>query len=224
MAAVLFFSLIAMGYVVLQYANNPQIKAITVTASVTPTVTASATTPPQAPWLEEDDDEDIDETPTPNSDSSVVLPTPDGVSQPGVTGRTQEQWNALLESYGYQCNPQYTTGNTVTQDCNYQDTEHDINIMLKGSDTIMPENIEIHVTSTQSEELPTSETLDTLIIEKLAPVIAAPVAPDQQQAAADWFVKEASNLVLAGRENDFTETFGDQTILIEYSYFLRIEL
>lgn len=221
MAAILFFSLIAMGYLVLQYANNPQVKAITVTASPTSTITPSVTVPVQAPWLK--DDEDAEQTPEPGG-SEIELPTPEANTSTGLNGRTQQQWVSFFKSYTFQCSSAESFDNTISQECEYQDDAHTITAVMSGSETMMPEKIEFSVLANETEELISSTELNALLTDTLAPLVTAPIDAESQQEAAQWFVKEAKNLVLAGQENMTSETFGDETISLEFTYFLKIEL
>jgi hypothetical protein len=114
--------------------------------------------------------------------------------------------------------------NPVSQECQYQDNIHAITVLLIGSETDMPEKIEFSVLENDTEELTSSAELNSVITNTLAPLVTAPIAPELQQEAALWFVKEAANLVQVGQEYSVNKTFGDVTITLEFTYFLKIEL
>ncbi len=229
MAAVLFFSLIAMGYVLLRSANSPVYKAITVTPSPTSTITPTATAPLVAPWLDEDEDQTGEGTPVPEEETStgdVTQTADESASAAGFGMYDLQGWIELYELNQYECVPLEDTGGFLMQTCEYVDEEHNILARMYGTEEIMPSRAEFQVSSLLSEDdLPDTPALVSLLEDVLAPVVIEPVAAEYKEEARDWLTKEAYNLAVADRDAEISKTFGDVTITIEYlDYFLHIEL
>ncbi|MEE4194552.1 MAG: hypothetical protein V2J07_05065 [Anaerolineae bacterium] len=222
MAAVLFFSLIAMGYVLLRSANSPVYKAVTVTPSPTSTITPTATAPLVAPWLDDEEDQTGEET----SSGDLTQTGNESASGAGFEMYDLQGWIELYELYQYDCLPLEDTGGFLMQTCEYLDEEYNILARMYGTEEIMPSRAEFQVSSLLSEvDLPDTPALVSLLEDILAPVVIEPVAGEYKEEARDWVTKEAYNLAVADRDAEISETFGEVTITIEYlDYFLHIEL
>lgn len=228
MAAVLFFSLIAMGYVLLQNAKHPTYRAVTITPTPTATITPTATSPAVAPWL--DETEGVTElTLTPEEEETGeepdVLVTPgDLETGTGLGGLSLQGWVTEFESYGYECNLLESSGDTYYQTCEYLDADFDVLVFLYGTEETMPTRIEYQVMAMETENLISSDILDALIADAVAPLVLLPVTAEFNEEASTWFLQQCSNLVAGGRENEVSQTYDELTITVEYTYFLRIEL
>ena len=224
-AAAVFVALIGLGYIVLQSANTPVYKAVTITPSPTSTITPTVTAPALAPWLDEEDlEEEVEETPTPTEDEDLdEAPTENPEAS---TSRNLENWASIYSDYGYECTAQESTEETLVQICEYTDQNHNIYVEMTDNGEAQPILFEFLVTSqTNEDELPYDEAFDALLETTLAPVVVETVASIDQAEATAWFLDEASNLVIAGRDDELFRTFGEITITLEYSdYYLRIEI
>ena len=228
-ASAVFVALIGLGYIVLRSANTPVYKAVTVTPSPTSTITPTVTAPALAPWLDEEDleeenEETAEETPTPSEDEDLEE-TPTRETESSST-RSLENWANLYTEYGYECNTQESADESLVQICEYNDQTHSIYVEMTNSGETGPIRFEFLVTSqTNEDELPFDEAFDALLDTTLMPVVVESVAVIDQAEATAWFLEEASNLVIAGRDDELFRTFGETTITLEYlEYFLRIEI
>ena len=219
MAAILFFSLIALGYLVLQHANSPQVKVVTFTPTMTQTITPTATTPAQAPWLE-NGEEEIEQTQTPTT-TEEVEELDAGSDSPMLT---QQDWAALLQEYDFLCDEVGQSEDSPSQICRYEDTHHSIITISSSNDETSPAKVEFQILSMTEEELLPGPEFDALLEDTITPLVLQAIAAEYRDSASEWLIEESKNLVDNSWEHQLTETFGETVIVLEYSYFLLIEL
>lgn len=231
-AAVLFFSLIALGYILLQQANNPVLIAVTLTPqppTATATITPTVTLPAVAPWLDEEE-ETTELTLTPvdeegEEEPDTVLTPGEMATGEGLSDMDLDGWVSLFESYAYECSLLEQSGDSLYQTCEYLDDDHDILVFLYGTEETMPTRIEYQVIAMQTEDLENTPALEAVLDTTVIPLVIFPLEEEYQQPAADWLREQSLKMVDNKRDDEGFQDFGELTLTLEYiDYFLRIEL